>query len=579
MNLRNILKREERDEMKFHDLKLNLKISLITVITIVFMCIVIFFAYHDMSELEKSYERTRKISDIAVMVTKTSEQGLQVSNALRGFIVNPDDEKAKENFLEASVALASLVEQARLSSDSCEACSGFELFEIEKLYASVQRVLSQLTSKVNSGEHLTREDNSVFTKEWRDLKAGLLKWQEANRERASGMDHSFSQMVSDMFRLIIILLSSSIVLVFVATQVVSKLIVTQLKRFHSGLAEFFDYLNRKTQTVNPIGIDSKDEFGQMAKLIDENIAMIKKHVEEDNLFIADAQVVMNRVVNGWFSQEIKATSNTPAFMQLKTTINVALANLKDRFLKINVLLEEYTNHNYTKKLVVEGIETGGVFENLVNDINKLQATITQILMENKQNGITLDKNSDILLENVDKLNSSSLSSAASLEQTSAAMNQMSVSIFDTAEKTKRVVQQSSEIKSVINMISDIADQTNLLALNAAIEAARAGEHGRGFAVVAESVRDLAEKTQKSLDEINASVNLVIQSIGDIGDAIMKQSTSIEEINQAISVVNSTVQVNTQISSQTHEAAMVVDKIAKLIVDSANQKEFLGKDNT
>ncbi|MBE0497158.1 MAG: methyl-accepting chemotaxis protein [Campylobacterales bacterium] len=565
--------------MKFHDLKLNLKISLITVITIVFMCIVIFFAYHDMSELEKSYERTRKISDIAVMVTKTSEQGLQVSNALRGFIVNPDDEKAKENFLEASVALASLVEQARLSSDSCEACSGFELFEIEKLYASVQRVLSQLTSKVNSGEHLTREDNSVFTKEWRDLKAGLLKWQEANRERASGMDHSFSQMVSDMFRLIIILLSSSIVLVFVATQVVSKLIVTQLKRFHSGLAEFFDYLNRKTQTVNPIGIDSKDEFGQMAKLIDENIAMIKKHVEEDNLFIADAQVVMNRVVNGWFSQEIKATSNTPAFMQLKTTINVALANLKDRFLKINVLLEEYTNHNYTKKLVVEGIETGGVFENLVNDINKLQATITQILMENKQNGITLDKNSDILLENVDKLNSSSLSSAASLEQTSAAMNQMSVSIFDTAEKTKRVVQQSSEIKSVINMISDIADQTNLLALNAAIEAARAGEHGRGFAVVAESVRDLAEKTQKSLDEINASVNLVIQSIGDIGDAIMKQSTSIEEINQAISVVNSTVQVNTQISSQTHEAAMVVDKIAKLIVDSANQKEFLGKDNT
>jgi|GEM_PF-163762 len=136
-----------------------------------------------------------------------------------------------------------------------------------------------------------------------------------------------------------------------------------------------------------------------------------------------------------------------------------------------------------------------------------------------------------------------------------------------AQKLEQMSHDADQVKQVLTVISDIADQTNLLALNAAIEAARAGEHGRGFAVVADEVRKLAERTQKSLTEINATINIIVQAIVDSSEQMGKNASNIQKL----------VGISKSVEDAILDSATVMDKNVAGIAHRAEGSAALAKD--
>ena len=283
--------------------------------------------------------------------------------------------------------------------------------------------------------------------------------------------------------------------------------------------------------------------------------------------------------DGDLTQELPVLKAKDEFRSISIDINSFLSKMHATIVSIkgssyyqSILAKELISLTY--QLRSKTTESGDIAKSTMDDLNDIRA-----LLEKNVNG-----SKEILEINV--------KSSSVLDSTTQKIDNIIDSISTTQESADiisdefgKLITDIEGLKEITTVIRDISEQTNLLALNAAIEAARAGEHGRGFAVVAEEVRKLSERTNKAINEVDSSISVLVQSVGDATQQIDNNKEVVEtlvvygsEIKEDFSIMGHSIEESVSIADDSTKSMITMQEQIISIIEKIQFMAALSFEN-
>ncbi|MCT7557272.1 methyl-accepting chemotaxis protein [Aliarcobacter butzleri] len=406
-----------------------------------------------------------------------------------------------------------------------------------------------------------------------------------------------------------------------------KRVVGGVDRIKIYIDDLMDFVFFRTNHIRRAEYIKNDDIGQILKELNKYVEKFDVMRKDDMHVLGEVVIALDKVSQGIYTSQIHADSNNFMIHTLKRVVNQMLATTNKNMEELVKIVGEYSQDDYRSQMDIDPILKGKMLLTMQR-INHLGKELNENAKNNLQNGNLLEKNSTTMNKSVESLAAKANEQAASLEQTAAALEEITSITKNNTQNALKMANLSNDVKNsvilgeklanqtnlsmdeintqvtaineAISVIDQIAFQTNILSLNAAVEAATAGEAGKGFAVVAQEVRNLASRSaeaareikdlvenatskanqgkrisdemSKGYDNLNKLISETIDIIKDVSVASNEQLQGIEQINDAISMLDRVTQENAHEATKVANIANETLQMAQVLVQNAKTKK-------